>query len=182
MSCAFMIAAIILSYSLLIWGIDINVDNTYGEERYGFQDINYSACVVSLGCIAALVELFYNSKNKFILIICVATLAISTVALALNASRASFLAILVVFLILSTISKSRLIYKVLIIGLFLVGIWYLYTNDYFALLETRIEMDSDGGGSGRVEIWNIKLDAFLMIVTSYNSFLGGVIQKDANWP
>lgn len=159
MSCAFMLASIMLSYSLLMWGKDFNSYDYYGEDRYGFQDINYSSCVVSLGCIAALAEIFYNSKNKIIFTISIATLIISIVALTLNASRASLLSIFVSFVILSLMSKTRSSYKILIIGLAAAGLWLLYTNNYFALLERRLEMDS-GGGSGRTEIWGIKMDAF----------------------
>lgn len=159
MSCSFMIAAIMLSYSLLSWGATINALVIYGEDGSGFHDVNYSSCVVSLGCIAALVELFKNSKNKLVVVVSIATLAVSVLALALNASRASLLSIVISFAILILTSKTRKTYKILIVAFVVVGIWYLYMNDYFELLMKRIEMD-DEGGTGRTEIWSIKLNAF----------------------
>ena len=151
MSCAFMIASIMLSYNLIRFGGILNSFTMFNEERTGFQDINYSACVVSLGCMAAIVELFKNVKNKYILILSIVTLVISVWALSMNASRASLLSIAVTFTIMAVSSKTRMVYRALIVVTVLYGVWYLYTNDYFALLEKRIEMDS-GGGSGRTDI------------------------------
>lgn len=161
MSCVFMSVSIMLSYNLIEYGGIINSITMFNEERTGFQDINYSGCVVSLGCMAAIVELFKNSKNKIILVLCVATLIISIIALALNASRASLLSIAVVFVILSTTSKTKFIYRALVIIAVIYGLWYMYNNDYFALLEKRIEMDEGRGGTGRVQIWKIKLNGFI---------------------
>lgn len=159
MSGSFMIASLALSFSFLVWGDQVGSVMMYEEERAGFHDINYSSCVVSLGCIAAVIELFNKSKNKLFFILCVATLALSFVALLLNASRASLLSVALVFVLMAFTSKTRVIYKLIIVAVVAYGLWFLYTNEFFAILEKRMEMES-GGGSGRFDIWRIKFHAF----------------------
>ena len=163
LSNAFAAAALILSVLLLInRGVYVSEYGTF--ERVGFNDINYSACVVSLGVVVSMVELFSrdNSKNKgdaISKVLYISTIIVSLFALALNASRGSLLSIAVPFVVLLFFSKANGMYKFLGLALIVALIVYMYNNSYFELLEARI-MEEDGTGTHRTEIWINKLEAF----------------------
>lgn len=163
LSLSLIVTALLLSVSLLINADKVitvsGVSQIDGAERLGFRDINYSACVVALGMIAALIEIVRRKAGRIVFIISLVTLVVSFVALAMNASRGSFLSLAGAGIIILWFSRANKFYKVLLTLAVIAGVYYMYTNEMFDLLVARFEED-DGTGSGRLYIWQRKLEDF----------------------
>lgn len=163
LSLAFIIITIVLSFLFIETRELFAVDYGEGLERSGWTDPNYFGCVIGMGTVISMLNIF-DSKwyNKKIIekIIYISALLISVPVLILNASRGALLSVITVFCFLIAFSNVKLGYKIVIFILSIIGCIYLYTNDYFTLLEARILSD-DGTGSGRTAIWFAKLDGFL---------------------
>ena len=130
-------------------------------ERSGWMDPNYFGMVIGMGTVASMIQLTRLKElglpEK---IFYIATIVLSLVTLVLNASRGSILAVAVSFAIIVLFSGIKGSYKFITLALTFGFVIYLYNNSYFDLLEYRILNDS-GTGSGRSEIWEKKLDAFI---------------------
>lgn len=129
-------------------------------ERAGWTDPNYLSCILGMGVITSLIQLLRERKaSLFWRLFWISTVTVSLMSQLLMASRGGLLCVVVSALILLIFADVKKWYKV-IISLFLVGVLvWLYTNNYFELLEYRVTNDSSGG-SGRVDIWQMKLLAF----------------------
>lgn len=165
LSTCFLIISIVLSALFLLNRQRFVVDYGYntGLERSGWTDPNYFGCVIGMGFVISMITLFRND-NKFALgrggrLLSIATLIFSTPALVLNASRGAILSVVLSSVILLLFSKIKTNYKVLFVILSAGFMYFLYTAQYFDLLEYRVENDV-GGGSDRVVIWAEKLKAF----------------------
>lgn len=139
--------------------------NTYNQfdaiERSGWTDPNYLSCVIGAGIITSLILLIKERKSSvFIRIFWIITIVVSFVAQVLVASRGGILSVGVAAMILILFSKISKFYKVLLILLLSLFITILYTNDYFELLLYRVENDTNGG-SGRLDIWDLKISTFI---------------------
>ena len=132
-----------------------------GLERSGWMDPNYFGMVIGMGSVTAIMQLI-RIKELGLLekLFYLSTIILSLPTLVLNASRGAILAVGVSVSILLLFSKLRTLYKVILIALITGFICYLYNNSYFDLLEYRILNDS-GTGSGRTDIWQRKLSAFV---------------------
>lgn len=132
-----------------------------GLERTGWMDPNYFGMVLGMGTVSSMVLLsrikelgFYEKLFYF------ATIALSVPVLVLNASRGAILAVAVSFAFMLLFSKTKLAYKIIVIAITFVFVFYLFNNSFFDLLAYRIVNDS-GTGSGRIVIWQKKINAFL---------------------
>lgn len=131
-----------------------------GLERTGWMDPNYFGMVLGMGTVASIIQmssfrlLGFGEKIFYL-----ATVVLSVPTLVLNASRGAILAVAVSFAFVIIFSKVKPIYKIIVILITVLFLYYLYDNSYFDLLEYRIDHDS-GTGSGRTTIWHKKMEAF----------------------
>jgi len=144
-----------------------------GQERSGWTDPNYLSCVIGSGVITSLILLLKEQKTSiFIKIFWVITIVVCFVAQVLMASRGGMLSVGVAVLILILFSKISNFYKVILILIISLFITVLYTNDYFELLLYRVENDTSSGGSGRVDIWDLKISTFISEGNVFNWLFG----------
>ena len=157
----------IISFSLSViylYNYDTFLE-TYNQldklERSGWTDPNYLSCIIGSGVITSLILVLKERKSSFLIkIFWVITIFISFFAQVLMASRGGILSVGVASLILILFSDISKRYKVIVVFFISLLITVLYTNDYFELLLYRIENDT-GGGSGRLDIWKLKLSTFM---------------------
>ena len=159
MSVGFCVATILLSIGFLMMKDQYVREYAGVWERSGWIDPNYFGMVLCLGGICALFELFKGDHmpllEKWFYII---TLLLAIPVLIINASRGAVLAIGGSGLVLLLFSKTKMINKVLLILMAAVFLIVLYKYDLFELLLYRI--NNDNTGTGRLEIWMVKLDDF----------------------
>lgn len=131
-----------------------------GLERTGWMDPNYFGMVLGMGTVASIIQissfrlLGFGEKIFYL-----ATVVLSVPTLVLNASRGAILAVAVSFAFVIIFSKVKPIYKIIVLLITVLFLYYLYDNSYFDLLEYRIDHDS-GTGSGRTTIWHKKMEVF----------------------
>lgn len=176
----FAISTIILSILFLIKREQFILDTLGGIDRTGWTDPNYFGMVLGMGTICGLIKLFNIDDWKRISLleklIYIVVIVLSFPVLLLNASRGAVLSVIVGFVLLFSISKANIIYKVIVLGLSIAGIYYLYSNQYFDLLLVRMEAD-DGTGSNRLTIWRSKISAYsegnlLQMIFGYGQYKG----------
>lgn len=159
---AFIVASLALSSMFLLNRDDFVQDQGFygGLERSGWTDQNYFGMILGFGAVLALNLLLSNErKTIYEKIICIASVALTTVALVLNASRGAILSTFAAYISILFFSKTAMRYKVLFSIVAVSFLIYLLNNQYFELLQYRIEND-DGGGSGRTGIWEMKWGVF----------------------
>ena len=164
-SFSFLLVSIILSlYFLLNRNNFVVYYDKYKEfERYGWIDPNYFGTVIGMGTMTALIMLFKKKKqNKDIIetIICIFSIVLSIPVLLLNASRGAILSVAVAGSFLIFYARVKNEYKIMMLIVITVILLYLYNNQYMNLLAYRIEND-ETIGSGRNNIWSLKIDAFV---------------------
>lgn len=135
-------------------------DGTGDFERSGWTDPNYLSCIIGMGVITSLILLMKVPKSIAFKIFYIFTILISIISQVLMASRGGLLCVSVSVIIFILFSKIRFHYKLLTLIALLAFIIFLYSNNYLDLLMHRIEGDSDGG-SGRLDIWMLKLQEFI---------------------
>lgn len=134
--------------------------SSFGLERSGWTDPNYFSCILGMGIVSAILQLMRREGvNAFVMLFWIATFIISIASQIMLASRGGILAVIMASLVALLYAKIQVKYKFLISLLSIGLVVFLYNNGYFELLEFRIQDDT--GGSGRLEIWDKKLDAFL---------------------
>lgn len=131
-----------------------------GLERTGWMDPNYFGMVLGMGVVTSMIQLSsFRLLGIVEKVFYVVTVILSVPTLVLNASRGAILAVAVSFVFIILFSKVKPLYKIVVIIITILFLFYLYNNSYFDLLEYRIAHDS-GTGSGRTTIWHKKMDAF----------------------
>lgn len=131
-----------------------------GLERAGWIDPNYFSCIIGMGILSSIILMI--RKNGLVFwkkLILVLTILLSFIAQVLMASRGGILAVSMGMGILIFFSNIKFKYKVLSVLLIVAFVIWMNANDYFTLLEYRIQND-DGTGSGRLDIWKSKFQAF----------------------
>lgn len=161
----FVIITIVLSLYFLLNRTQFSQDygHNSGLERSGWTDPNYFGMIIGMGSVISIIKIMYNGWKYLPIpekITYISALLISMPTLILNASRGALLSLIISFIIVMIFSKVKAGYKILIVFLCLLGVLYLYNNNYFELLEYRIAND-DGTGSNRTTIWNNKLNAYI---------------------
>lgn len=157
-------STIVLSILFLTIGRQLFTESYFGTEsdRTKWTDPNYFGMIVAMGTILGLIQLFSKDWKELKLIIklmYLSAIIISLPVLVLNASRGAVLSVVVAFVILILVSKTKSFYKGMIVTLAIIAVYSLYTYHYFDLLIERIEYD-DGTGSTRTIIWKEKLNDF----------------------
>lgn len=130
-----------------------------GLERTGWTDPNYFSTSIGFSSLVS-IAMLVSQKNKPVEI-CLfsANAVLAVVAMVLVASRGGLLSLSVGLCTLILFSKIKLKYKFFLAILIVAFVMYLFNNDYFALLQYRINMD-ETGGSERTDIWRMKLSEF----------------------
>lgn len=147
-------------------------DGSGNFERSGWTDPNYLSCIIGMGVITSLILLMKESTcNISHKIFYILTIVLSFISQVLMASRGGLLcvSVSVITLILFADIKSR--YKLLLITILSLFLIFLYTNNYLDLLIHRIETDAEGG-SGRLDIWRLKLNEFISDGNIFNWIFG----------
>ena len=179
---AFVTIAFVLSVVFLINRDVFMYTYTHSAEamdRSGWMNPNDLGGTIGCGTVVAMGMLLNGKKKRFFfLAYLIVTIGLSFMVLALNASRGALLAVMVgsaLFIIIN--NRISLFYKILVVFLAALFLFFLYNNSYFDLLEVRLleEADEQSGGS-RFGIWTQKLDAFKRYDTM--SHLFGIGQLD----
>lgn len=162
-SLAFMTITVVLSFYLMttrdIFAFGAS-EFTPELNRIGWSDQNYLGLGVGMGASVAFTCLM-NTRlyHWYFVIYSLFAFAISIPVLLLLGSRGALVCLLVSVVIQFMFSKAKRKWKVLLVLAGMAFVYYLYTNEYFDLLEKRFEAD-DGTGSNRMLIWTKKMDAF----------------------
>lgn len=164
LSIAFAVISAVLSLYFLLYRATFVRDYGYqsGLERSGWADPNYFGMIIGMGTMIGIIRLLDGEWKTLTLLektFYVSVVLITVPTLILNASRGAVLAVLVGVTVLMLSSKAKFGYKMVLLVLAIIGIVFLYQNQYFDLLEYRIEND-EGTGSGRTTIWKEKIEAF----------------------
>ena len=133
-----------------------------GLERSGWADPNYFGMVIGMGALIGVNKILTNTWKGLKLIEklpYVAAVIIACPTLLLNASRGAILSFVAGIIVILYYSRVKFSYKVFLSILALLGIIWMYKNQYFELLEYRIQED-DGTGSERTVIWARKFQLF----------------------
>lgn len=162
-SLSFMTVTIVLSYYLIITR-DLF---TYGAaafttdlDRPGWTDQNYLGLVIGMGASVAITCMMKSKLYRWYFIaLCIVTFSISIPVLLMLASRTALMALVASVVIQLMFSKWKKKYKFVLILAAAAFLYYLYANEYFDLVEKRIEAD-DGSGSNRMYIWEKKIHGF----------------------
>lgn len=157
-----MLSSVILTITLSIYYFVFAKDFMeayYGSdaERAVWVDPNYFGILLGCGIIISGAYIFSAIKAKignFYKLIFVISIILGYITIVLQASRGAVLAITGSLLIQILLSKTKLIYKILILLISVIGIIYLFNSGYFTLLVDRTLGDKTG--SGRTEIWAMK--------------------------
>lgn len=159
---SFIVVSLILSIEFFLFGsnyVEQVIASGISYDRLGWDDPNYFSCMLASGSLLAFQQ-FINSNNKFLLrIIASVVFAVSFVAIIMMASRGASLALcsgVLVFFLLSDSSRTS---KFIVSALVALFIFVLLNNDIFDMLSARVAGD-DGTGSGRLVIWETKIQHF----------------------
>ena len=174
LSYSFVVAGVVISVYQIQYGEMMAVESWMGTEqieRQGFKDINYTACVISLGVCAAMINIFVEKTlNNIWKLILVSSILLMVYSLFVNASRGSILAVAFPALVLLICSKTKLWLKIFSIVFVLLALYVAYVNGVMDYLLFRIENDSTG--TGRTEIWSGALNQYNMSQNALNMLLG----------
>lgn len=162
---SFIAITLVLSIYFLVYKNDFAqvYNEESGLERSGWADPNYFSMVIGMGVLVGVNKILSQGwKTLKLLEKLPYTMAviIACPTLLLNASRGAILSVVVALIVMLYYSKVKFTYKVFVTILASAGIAWLYQNQYFELLEFRIQND-DGSGSNRTIIWEQKLDLFV---------------------
>ncbi len=162
-----MLSSVILTITLSIYYFVFAKDFMeayYGSdvERAVWVDPNYFGILLGCGIIISGAYIFSTIKVKignFYKLIFIISIILGYITIVLQASRGAILAITGALLIQILLSKTKLIYKILILLISVIGIIYLFNSGYFTLLIDRTL--NDNTGSGRTEIWAMKFNDWI---------------------
>lgn len=163
MAISFAVASLVIVYYYFVFGslFTISYGSDSGLERTSWIDPNYLSTVLGMSVMSSSIVLISSLRKSVFekVLFCIAMI-LSFIVMVMCASRGGIVSISVGFFALLLLSKMRLMHKVLIMLLLVVFVFYLLYSGYFDLLEYRIQNDTEGG-SGRTEIWAMKLNSFM---------------------
>lgn len=173
---AFILSSLVLSAYMIIFKDMITMSYGVSDlERSGWNDPNYFGCVVAFGALAGVIKIMRGPTDILEKTIIVIAICMSLSAIFLCGSRGAILAFALPVIFLIFLTKIRIGYRILLIGVLAVLLYYFWHNSYMDLLIYRIQAD-DGTGSNRTEIWAEKLNAYFgnpIGVLFGNGYMGG---------
>lgn len=163
-SLCFMTITTVLSYYLILTR-DVFYFGSTGFtpelDRIGWSDQNYLGVGVGMGASVAFTCLMhYKNYPWYFIVYSLVAFGVSIPVMLMLGSRGSLLCLAASVVVQLMFSKSKKIWKVLIVLTSIVFLYYLYTNEYFDLLARRAEAE-DGTGSNRLLIWSSKYYTFI---------------------
>lgn len=159
---SFATITIVLSIAFLTHREQFIINTIDGMDRTGWTDPNYFGMSIGMGAVCSLIKIFEKGWKKIDSIeklLFLSAICLSIPVLALNASRGAALSVIMSFVVLLLFSKVSAKFKLLVVLITVLGAIYLYTNQYFDLMVSRI-INDDGTGSERTVIWASKLYAY----------------------
>lgn len=183
---AFMAMSLVLSYfSFTTQSLFTGVYGSYGgEDRSSWTDPNYLCMTMGMGALIGFKQiLHFKSISITQKILGITAVTITIPAMLGLASRGGILCLVVGMIVMLSFAKISPAIKTLVTLCAIGFVVFLYTNDFFIMLEERINSD-DGTGSERILIWANRLSAFvnsdnpIMILFGY-SYHGGL---KLGWP
>lgn len=176
---SFSIVSLVLAASFILFRDQFALDyysSNYvasGLERSSWTDPNYFGCLIGVGVVSAMIKMRnFGRMSSYEKIFYIAVCVLSLIAIVINASRGAVLAVGVSFVVNIIFTHSKARYKVMLSLGVVALLIILYTNDFFDLLFYRIENDYSGEGSGRVGIWETKMNSFLSSSNPLNMVFG----------
>lgn len=159
-SLSFQTVSLALSIMFIVIGDQYTQAYSYesGLERSSWIDPNYFSCVIGMGAMVSLCELYTKSTKQIKRVFDFAVIGFSLYTMVSVASRGGLLALVIGFVVIFMFSNTQWINKIFIIIIVAGFVWWMYTSSYFDLLIYRIAQDDNGGG--RIRIWGLKLTAF----------------------
>ena len=174
LSYSFIVAGVVIAVYQIQYGEMMAVDTWMGTdqiERQGFKDINYTACVISLGVCAAMINIFVEKKlNKIWKLALVSSIPLMVYSLFVNASRGSILAVALPALVLLMFSKTSLWLKIGSVLFVVLALFVAY--DYGVMDYLLFRMENDSTGTGRTEIWERAWNQYSMSQNALNMLFG----------
>lgn len=158
-SFSFIIASLLISILLVLNISKFSNNYGYGFERVSWNDENYFSTIVGMGLMCSIVGLFEKNKKKIKLFFILSIILIF-ISLLFVGSRGALLAISLGTLTILFVSKIKNKYKFLFATFLILFIFLLYNKGFLDFLLFRIKED-DGTGSGRLSIWEVKLNYFI---------------------
>lgn len=155
------LSALALYYFYFRFGYLFTIEyKNIGMEAVGWTDPNYFSSTIGIMVLISFVVLSSRIKTTIVeKILFIFTSVVGLFIMVNCASRGAVLAIAISSSVLLFFSKMKWGHKVFIILLLTIFIVILFNNNFFYLLQSRIEAD-DNSGSGRVDIWRMKLESF----------------------
>ena len=156
----FIITTLVLSLFFFAVG-DQFVVEMQGQDRVVWKDPNYLGCVAGFGIVCAYYLLVKNMYlGKWFKYILLATICLGSIMILVNASRGAALCVACGISVVTMYSKISFKKRITIVTLVVIGMILMYQFGLFSALEQRIMYDEDGTGSGRTNIWALKLLLF----------------------
>lgn len=150
--------------------------NSQDLERSTWINPNIYGGNIAIGgilSIAYLTNFIKITKTKFMTIVCATTFILTFIALILNASRGALLAFSIPSVLMLIYSNTKMSYKLLFISIVCIFIVFTYTRtQIFDLLMIRMSEDSVATGGGRTEIWELKIEKFLLECNIFDLLFG----------
>ena len=158
---AFIVASFTLSLLYILFRDKFLVDYSYssGLERADWIDPNYFSMAIGMGAIVALSRIYGKDVTLIYKVFLASTVAMSFFSIVLLASRGGLLSFSIASLTIILFSKGNRFVKLLVAVSIVAFTIFLFNSHYFDLVMYRIENDA-GGGSGRLDIWISKLQAW----------------------
>lgn len=144
-------------------------------ERSGWTNYNVFGLYIASGGVLAVSFLTGALKfpnSKFSLAASIITAVLAVVVLAMNASRGASISFIAPALFLFLVSNTKLRIKLLFLVVAGGVVYWLFTQNLFEALLTRMESESFDTAGGRSEIWQAKLYQFLYFFTPNQRLLG----------
>lgn len=170
---SFLICSVALSILFLMNLSTFAVEySSSGLERSGWTDPNYFAMVLGAGFISGLLLISKKTNSYFLLVSMIIALIVTFVSIILLASRGAILAIILALIVFLLQVKMKRSSKIIFVVISCVILLISFRSNLLELFLYRIENDSVGGGSGRVDIWTHKLGLFFSESSILQLFFG----------
>lgn len=162
MSWAFMVMTIVLSfYSLTTQELFAAGAAGAIAERSAWTDPNYLSMIVGMGAVIGFRNILrIRNIDRFTAVLSLTSFFMAVPAMLLLVSRGGLLCLCGGIAVLILFSKIKTSYKIGMIAFIVIFVIILYTNDFFTMLEERLNGEATGSNNERVWILQNRLTAF----------------------
>lgn len=162
MSWAFMVMTIVLSfYSLTTQELFAAGAAGAIAERSAWTDPNYLSMIVGMGAVIGFRNILrIRNIDRFTTVLSLTSFFMAVPAMLLLVSRGGLLCLCGGIAVLILFSKIKTSYKIGMIAFIVIFVIILYTNDFFTMLEERLNGEATGSNNERVWILQNRLTAF----------------------